>query len=834
MRLSKWLYIAALVVTPVAARADIDSKLASYEQEARAIGTDMPKPNTITGQAPRRLVDAEVAFALGDYDNAALMLFTLASQPGAEQETALYYLAESLFQKGDKGAARGYYAQVVSTKNTAGKYYEPSLLRLIEIAIAQNDPTDVDTHLTALASSSNPEVPYVRGKWLFSQGKHDDALSAFNAVARDSSHDFQAQYYKGTTLVAKKEAGQATNVFIDLIARKPKTMNDRRVIELSQMALGRLYYEQDQPAKSIDSYLLVDRRSDLFPDALYEVAWVYVKGKQYDKALRALELLHLSEPSSPKGATVRILEGNLRIRKAQKIRLNLITGSLDAAKEGDPQVEYDKARAVFDETHNLYNPSYLALEEMVKNTKDPGSYLSQIAGRHTNVFMASAPLPEAAAQYLREEPEVQRIVTVEQDLGEIQSNLQLAEATVSRLEGVLAANDKTAVYPALQARRSRIGEIQDDLIKIRNDLAEQQLKLVAAPSETAGRRALAGQYASSPSPERAWSNKVEETHKGYDAIDDSSFEVSAALGNTQAMSVAIRKYVTDMAVAGKPLDNAGTATETLDVAAKEAQAIEEELKAIQRELTLGRDLAGVGDETVSKARELRRQVIAAQTSEHRSLANAASTSKDRGKSQKLAALGDRATRLADLLSATEAQIDTLVTQGIEQAKQVISSERANIVAYKQELDTLQKESTSLGGTILGSSFKNVKARFYDIVIRTDVGTVDVSWSQKEDAEDDFKRLNLARQRDLKQLKDEFKGVLDGGQPKKSAPRAPSPLPTPDTTPAGSPDRGTGTGRVAPGADKPGAATPTPTVRPDNETKTAPKTTPATAPKAGAK
>lgn len=829
MRLSKALYIAALLLAPATVRADIDSKLASYEQEARAIGTDLPKPNTITGAGQRKLVDAEVAFALGDYETSSLMLFDLASRPGPEQETALYYLAESLFQKGDKGAARPYYVQVVQARNAGGKYYEPSLLRLIEIAIWQNDPTDVDTHLSALASSGKPEVPYVRGKWQFSQGKYDDAIATLSSVPANSSHDFQAQYFKATALVAKKELGQATNIFVDLIARKPTSMNDRRVIELSQMALGRLYYEQDQPAKAIDSYLLIDRKSDLFPDALYEVAWVYVKGKQYDKALRALELLALSEPTSPKGATVRILEGNLRIRKAQKIRLNQITGSLDAAKEGDPAIEYDKARATFQETHDLYMPSYLALAQMVDNTKDPGQYLSQIAGRSGHVFMASTPLPDAAAQYLREEPEVQRIVTVEQDLGEIQSNLEQAEATVARLEGVLAANDKTAVYPALQVRRSRIGEIQDDLIKIRTDLAEQELKLVAEPGDSARRRALVAQYAASPSPEKQYGNKVEEALTQYGAIDDATFEVSAALGSTQAMTVAIRKYVSDMAIANTPAPLAGQATETLDGAAKEALAIEEELKQIQRELTLGRDLAGVGDESVIKARELRNQVRAALDAEHRALANAASGSRDRGKSQKLAGLGDRATRLSELLAQTEAQIDSLAQQGIDQAKQVIATERANIVQYKAELDVLQQESTSLGGTILGASFKNVKARFYDIVIRTDVGTVDVSWSQKEDADDDLKRLNLARQRDLKQLKDEFRGVLDAGT-KKSAPRAPAPPPTPDTQPAGSPDKGGGPGRVAPGADKP--ATPAaPVVRPDNEQgKTAPKT----APKAGSK
>lgn len=826
MRLRSLLYIAALFVVPATARADIDSKLASYEQEARAIGRDLPKPNTITGAPPRRLIDAEVAFSLGDYEASSLALFDLASKPGPEQETALFYLAESLYLKGDKGAARAYYVQVAATKSV--KYYEPALIRLIEIAIWQNDPTDVDGHLSALAISQNPEAPYAKGKWLFSQGKYDEAIASLSAVPAGSSHDFQAQYYKATSLVAKKELGQATNVFTDLIARKPVTMNDRRVIELSQMALGRLYYEQDQPAKSIDSYLLVDRKSDLFADALYEVAWVYVKGKQYDKALRALELLHLSEPDSPKGATVRILEGNLRIRKAQKIRLNQITGALDAAKEGDPAVEYDKARAVFAETHDVYMPSYLALAQMVDAGGDPGQWISQVAGRQGHVFMATQPLPEAATQYLREEPEVQRVVTVEQDLGDIESNLKQAEATVSRLEGVLAANDKTAVYPALQSRRTRIGEIQDDLIKMRADLAEQQAKLVAPPPETAQRQQLVQAYLAAPSPEKAWSQSVDQAYAGYSTIDDNAFEVSAALGSTQAMAVAIRKYTSDMAVAGTPVSIAGQANEELATAAKEAAAIETELEQIQRELQLGRDLAGVGDESVAKARSLRLQVKAALDAEHRNLANAASSSRDRSKSQKLAALGDRALRLSDLLAQTEGQIDTIAGQGIEQAKIVIAQERANIVQYKAELDALETESKSLGGTVLGKSFANVKARFYDIVIRTDVGTVDVSWSQKEDADDDFKRLNLARQRDLKQLRDEFKGVLDEGQPKKPAPRAPAP--GPDTGPAGSPDRGAGPGRVAPGAPATTPA-PAPTVRPDNEQGKQPA---GTTPKAGAK
>src|SRR5262249_29630469 len=90
----------------------------------------------------RRLVDAEVAFSLGDYDTASLSLFELANkQQGADREAAQYYLAESLFLKGDRGAARGYYQALTQSANVQSKYYQPSLQRLVEIAIAEGDPT---------------------------------------------------------------------------------------------------------------------------------------------------------------------------------------------------------------------------------------------------------------------------------------------------------------------------------------------------------------------------------------------------------------------------------------------------------------------------------------------------------------------------------------------------------------------------------------------------------------------------------------------------------------------------------------------------------------------
>src|SRR6185436_7690799 len=93
---------------------------------------------------------------------------------------------------------------------------------------------------------------------------------------------------------------------------------------------------------------------------------------------------------------------------------------------------------------------------MVDSGANPAQYLTQIAGRSERVFQAAAPLPEAAVQYLRDEPEVQRVVEVEGDLGDITANIAEAEATIGRLQGVLAAGDRSTVYPALASRRSRV------------------------------------------------------------------------------------------------------------------------------------------------------------------------------------------------------------------------------------------------------------------------------------------------------------------------------------------------------------------------------------------
>lgn len=817
MRFSRLVATLVLALASTAS-ADVKSRLTSYETEARALASNMPQPNqmsTQTGQ--RRLVDAQVDFTVGDYDAASLALFDLVGKTsGPDKEIATFYLAESLYQKGDRGAARAYFAEVVAANNSGGRYYQPALVRIVEIAIVEGDTAGGEQALAQLNNVSSgirsPAVPYAQGKWFFAQSqatgdgtKLEQSIGLFAQVPKGSEYELQAAYYTGTAMVAKQDLAKATEIFTDLITRKPKTNADRRVMELAQLALGRLHYEREQPSKSIDAYLLVDRRSDLFPVALYEVAWVYVKSKQYDKALTALELLGRLDPTSTKTPTVKILEGNLRIRKAQMIRGAQVAGTINAEEKSTPAKEYEKAEKLFSETHDAYHPSYMALSRMVDGTLDPASFIDQISGRNTRVFQTATPIPEVAAQWLREEPDVQRIVSVETDLALVQRHLDESTATIDRLEGVLATGDRWTLYPALSARRLRIAAIQNDLVAIRSQLADEA---GANTSVTAQRKALFSQYAALGDPERAHGERTGQAQTQYDAVGEGALEVNKAIMETQAMAVALRTY----AVSGSmPSDAAANLATEMEAATKEASSIEDELAAIDKEIVLGKDLAGVGDADWQRARDLRGQLIASLNAESQQMG---------GRS----ALADQAARLSTQLEQLDAQIDGMIQRGISEIQATLATEKKNVAEYRQLVTEYEAEVRALGAELLGASFKTVKAKLYDVVIRSDVGNVDVSWSQKEDNDDDLKRLGLAKSRDLKQLRDEFRFILDETTPTPAQPKeAPAPAPTEGAST--SPDKG-GTGdRVKPSDGTTGSQQPV--VKPDEKPTTTPK-------KAGAK
>jgi len=827
------LLVALLVAGAAPVRADIiddaNHKLVGFEAEAQELGSGIKKPSKQPRKGDvmsRRLIDAQVAFGVGNFDNAALLLYDYVAQEtrGRDYDTALYYLAESLFQKGDRVAARTYFSQLVKEIGTSSKFYQQSLERLIELSLLLGETEGVDAWLAELdrvpVDQRHASVAYVRGKYAFADSDYDAAYSFFQQVPPQSEYGFQAQYYLATTLVAKKELGKATQVFTALLQREARNDGEKRVQELAQLALGRLYYERDQPTKAIDSYLLIDRKSDLFDDALYEVAWVYVKSQQFDKALRALELLALADPTSQKLPTVRILEGNLRVRKAQSIHDKTILGLDTGAASGTE--EYAKATDIFDSTHQTYQQPHDELAKIIAANEDPQEFLAQITGRASETFQTNATMPEIAAAWIRDEPNVGRVMAIETDLGQIQDEITSAERTIERLDAALAAPNRVNVFPSLATKRARSTEILEELLRLRERLEDEERAMVGKVASGAQlatidqavvkRQKIAARLAVLPDSEKSYGKRIELARGRYDGLDQTSAEIQVTIDTTQATVVAIDKFIKESPPPSNPAQKKAWENQRLEAEKVitqlrlELDEMHTELAAVRREIVLGRDEAGTGDDVAVLSRALRVELRAALIAEHQAMASVLAGSSSRERGARLGQAIDRADAIIAKLDGVNQTIDEIVEMALTEVRDTVSREKAELASYRREFLLYEAESRALGGTVLGNAFRDVKSKFYEVLVRTDVGVIDVNWSQKEEADDDLQRLNLDKSREIKQLKDEFADLIE--EAREAGAAMPADLvPAPTSGDGSSGDGGSGDGSSS---DGPPPAQPDPT------------------------
>ena len=72
---------------------------------------------------------------------------------------------------------------------------------------------------------------------------------------------------------------------------------------------------------------------------------------------------------------------------------------------------------------------------------------------------------------------------------------------------------------------------------------------------------------------------------------------------------------------------------------------------------------------------------------------------------------------------------------------------------------IEPAAREVAGLVAYENIREVRRRFYDLVVRSEVGVVDVAWARKQEKTDKIGRLVRQQKRDLKVLDDEFRDVL---------------------------------------------------------------------------
>jgi hypothetical protein len=166
-------------------------------------------------------------------------------------------------------------------------------------------------------------------------------------------------------------------------------------------------------------------------------------------------------------------------------------------------------------------------------------------------------------------------------------------------------------------------------------------------------------------------------------------------------------------------------------------------------------------------------------------------------------LVDRIHTETDMLDRIDQQSDALdqrmmsiVDQRVQTIQTQVREEERRVAGYRERLASLESEAATVVGNLILGQFRAVQVQLYQIVMRADLGLVDVAWEQREEHNNRARMLAEEQNREISALNDEFSEVTEGAAPEDSQrlnnrsnapsePQSPPPPSTPQTgtTPA---------------------------------------------------
>ncbi|HZL17684.1 MAG TPA: tetratricopeptide repeat protein [Polyangia bacterium] len=733
---------------------DYVKKLVDLDQRVREMGQQFKEtPPPAPDAADRRVVDAQVQLSVKNYDEAAtIALDVVEKYPNSRAyDDALYLLGEALFQAHDFYSARHYLQEAVA-KNTGSKQEQMALQRLVEVALHTGDYENVDSYLTRLQnvplSAMEPTVPYVRAKYYFFRGRLDDAAMVFSSIPATSPYYFQSRYFLATIQVKKGDLAGAITAYDDLLKQQAPDDAGKDIQDLARLAIARLYYERSQFDKAIESYLSIGRQSNYWSEALREQAWTYVKAKDWQRAYRSINLLLLYDPDTADAPDLRLLEGNLQLRMS-----NFYLAS----------DEFGKVRDEFEPIHRQLQ------QVIVKAETDP-TYFDGLVGKSLDKFDIGTFVPASAAKWVKSEPDVARMIVLASDVGEMQRDLSDSEKVVQRIEHVMTGSGRVGIFPDLAAARSKSIEMTNQVVETREKFVGK-IRAIIDPVLSADERkqldrlaierdGLERQSATLPTTDEAVQAQVSTMKGGYAELDQQVSELNVEIQSLEAQLVAVEQYyrVSRSEQKIRPEDMEGPVRD-MRTTIEDLRAMHDKLREAIADASHDAATSGAADqaerETAAKLTEVLRKEVSIERAAAARLGGG-----DRAQVDRINDLLARCDAVDAQLTAFDKRVDGQVGVRIATISRYLSGAKEQLALASQKLSSVLDESKALGGGLAQAMFTRVAQKFYDLVVRSDVGIIDVSWGLKDQKTQAVTKLTSLKNLELKALDEDFRKVLE--------------------------------------------------------------------------
>lgn len=722
----------------------------------------------------QRIADAVLLMGSKDYGRAATVLNEVIEKYPAHPTAvpdALTLLGETYFRSKQYYSSRRAFTQIVSRSSEPrfSQYAGKALGRLVDITLHIKDYDKLDT-IFASMTRIPPEavggaLAYAKGKGLVARRDYTGAKASLTTVDPKSEYFHQAQYLLG--VIAVKEAtppriqlkdgaplpevpraryAAAINIFQKATQLRPDSAEHRQVVDLSWLAIGRLLYEADQWNQAVLAYNHIDRTSPEFGPMLYELAWVYVRLGDIDRAQRALEVLAIADPNSQNIADGSLLRADLMLRAGQ----------------------FDKSLKVYEGVRSNYDPMRQKVDAFLGSTSDPAVYYDKLSQEQLEALDSNSILPPLAVQWARDAEDGAAAFAVIDDITQCRELIKQSNDMIEKLNAVLSSPNRVRAFPDLKAGEEKALSLANRIALARlalghglDDIEEGGLSGEVA-SWRAKRRSLERRLGLVPVNEGDFQEREGQALKQWNTVSQGLQRLNLQVDTLQATVNGLRRVLREGPQSGVVRDPASVARFEQELAQNERELsiYRQQMDGLRRQVTAGRVQVGFGDQRFVEDDQVRRAHREALANEVRLSASGAAGAKLQAYAIRLQPLLRSADDADARVDAAIAALEQEVGRKAQNARETVTRETTAMVNYSVHLDKLDSEARQVVGEVAWRNFVYVRDRLKNIVLRADVGITEEAWEVREEQMTRVRNLQVERSREDRLLKEELNEVLD--------------------------------------------------------------------------
>ncbi len=745
------LAIALLVlVSSKAALSDEISQIANevkaIREQAKTLGARYLEHGEFKGTqyVVERLIDGENFYRIKDYQRAAIIFMDIIANYSRHPAyaDALFLYADSLFLAGDYLGARQWFRQVIDERGKPGlgRFRQKAIERMIEVAIHLEEFKGVDKFYRQLDWALTPETKYIKGKYLYFKGDLELAGQVFSSITGDQLLRLKALYLLGVVWTRLEKYQQAIEVFEQAQEFTPNNNDEQALIDLMNLGAGRVYYEQDLLELASACYQRISPNSAYFDAALYEAASVRVRVGDTDQAAETLEVLTVTIPDSKYIPRAKMLRGNLLLRSGR----------------------YAEADKVFNEVIDEFTPVMDQLDDVMAAQYDTRRFFFELVERSLAALDAESVLPPLVVKWVGEEPEVQRALILAEDLGAARENIHETEKLIRLTEAVIDGPSPINAIPILRQAQRRSQQLNNRLSQQRNLLLKSgRSKLGKNNTEfkqiEQQRQKFASRIDEFPTTTADFERREGTFKRQFKRMSQELSRQRILIDQIGAKVVAVDTYISDARYTEEvPEESLVSVRSELSRYQHAANGMRQELEHLQNDIDAALFQVGIGDTGDKSDRELATRIRELSAQERTLIAKSDSPDGKRIEDA-YKAIDGAETVLVNFSKKVEKEASVRV----EQMRQKVRAEKNRVAAYRKELIALSEEGEEVVGGVAFENFRSVRNRFYDLVLRADVGIIDVVWLFKEEHTNRITRLSKARVDEIMRLDERFQEVKTG-------------------------------------------------------------------------